>query len=237
MMNKLIAPFLFLLALLPGCFDDPEPIPQTINTYEYYYNLLIEPYDVQWEIDDAIILSDHSYGTSTFAVEVLDQPEQEVLFRTRSSDSGLQLDSLSIFLRENGAYILAILGSEEEPQLLCEPIDTHFPSTGMSKIRFMHAAPDMGPVDIYIGGELPENRVVSGQDYASLTENLEATEEGLWNAIVITPASSLPSDSTILSFTANSVFHHGYSYLCIIGHSQNDIESSYQLQVTDQPIY
>jgi hypothetical protein len=237
MMNKIIAPLISVLMLLPGCLDDPEPIPQTIDTYEYYYNLLLESYDVQWELDDAIILTDQPYGTPSSAIAVLDQPEQEVLFRTRSSDSGLKLDSLSYFLRETGSYILAILGSEEEPHLLCEPIDTHLPSSGMIKIRFMHAAPDMSPVDIYIGGDLPENKVVSGESFATLSEYLETTEENLWNAIVITPANTPPSDSTILSLTANSIFHHGASYLCIIGHSQSDIESSYQLQFNEQPVY
>jgi hypothetical protein len=236
-MNKIFPLLLFIMVMLPGCLDDPEPIPQTIVTYEYFYNMLLEPYDVQWELDDAIIIADQSYGNPSSAFAVLDQPEQEVLFRTRSSDSGLLLDSLSYFLKETGSYILAILGSEEEPHLLCEPIDTHFPSTGMIKLRFMHAAPDMSPVDIYIGGNQPENKVVSGESYATLSEYLEATEENLWNAILITPANTLPSDSTILSITANSIFHHGSSYLCIIGHSQSDSESSYQFQFNEQPIY
>ena len=237
MIKKNAVPLLALLLFLPGCLEDSDPIPQTINTYQTYYNYLMEPYDVQWEIDDMVIGSDHSYGVPAEAIVTLDQPEQVVLIRTSNSDSGDLVDTLSYPLVENGAYMVAILGTEEEPYLLCEPMDTRLPSLGMTKLRFLHTAVTMGPVDIYIGGDLPEYKVVSGANYTSVTEYLEVTDEKLWNAIYVTPANSLPADSTILSYTTNTIFRTGWVYLCIIGHSENYIESSYQLQIDEQPVY
>lgn len=237
MIKKNVAPLLALLLFLPGCLEDPDPIPQTINTYLSYYNYLMEPYDVQWEIDDKIIGTGHSYGVPAEAIAKLDSSEQEVLIRTSNSDTGLLIDSLSCSLVETGAYMVAILGTEEEPHLLCKPIDTHSPSSGMTKLRFLHAAATMGPVDIYIGGDLPEHKVFSGTDYTSVSEYLEVSEEKLWDAIIVTPENSLPADSTILSYTANTIFRTGWVYLCIIEHSDNYIESSYQLQVDEQSVY
>jgi len=237
MIKKIFVPLLIILVILPGCLQEPDPIPQTINTYQFYYNYLMEPYDVQWEIDDEIIGAGYSYGDPSQSMAILDQVEQAVLIRIRDTDSGLLIDSLTRSLVENGTYMVAIMGNEEEPHLLCEQLDTRFPSNGMTKVRFMHAAATMGPVDIYIGGDLPENKVFSGESYTNVSQYLEITEEALWNAVVVTPANTLPADSAILSYTANTVFRTGSVYLCIIGHTTSSVESPYEITVDQQTAY
>ena len=260
---KIAIPLVIPLLLLQACQEEPDPIPDTIDTYQSYYNYLLEPYPVQWEIDDEIIGTGHEYGIPAQAIISLDSVEQELhipgldmqlLFnriqaiisldsveqelhiQTRDSESGLWLDSLSHTMHESGAYMIALLGSEEEPHLMCEPMDTRPPASGMIKLRFLHTGPVLGLVDIYIGGDLAENKVLSGVDYTFVTEYVEATEENLWEAVIVTPANTLPADSTILSYTVNTIFRTGWIYLCTIGHSENSIESSYQIQVDDQPV-
>ena len=131
MINKIAGPLLLMLILLSGCLKDPDPIPETINTYQRYYNYLLEPYGIQWEIDEVILGTGHAYGIPAEAVITLDQTEQKLLIQARDSDSGLLIDSLSYTMVENGAYMTAILGSEEEPHLLCELIDTRPLASGM----------------------------------------------------------------------------------------------------------
>jgi len=236
MMNKIAAPFLLMLILLSSCLKDPDPVPETIDTYHYYYNYLLEPYGIQWELDDEILASGHDYGIPAQAVVTLDQTEQVLLIQARDSESGLLLDSLSYLMIENHAYVIAILGNEEEPHLLCGPLDIRPPSMGLVKLRFLHTAPAMGPVDIYVGGDLIEHKVLSGVDYTTFSEYIETTEEKLWESLIVTPTNILPVDSTILSYTVNSIFRSGWSYLCAIGHTDNTIESAYQIVVDDQPI-
>jgi hypothetical protein len=237
MIRYIAAPLLVLFISLQGCLPEPEPVPQTINTYQYYYNYLTEDYDLRWDIDDAIIGTGHIYGSAAVSQLVMDSVEQEVLIQVKKSDSGELVDSLSCLLFQNGFYMLAQLGNEEEPHLLCELMDTRRPSTGMIKLRFMHAAATMDPVDIYIGGDLPEDKVLSSIEYTTLTEYLEFNGEKLWNAIIVTPANTLPVDSTILSYKANTVFQTGWIYLCTISHSESNIESPYMIQVNEQPVY
>jgi len=237
MIKNIAVPMLVLLISLQGCLKEPEPGPQTRNTYQYYYNYLTEDYGLQWEIDDITISTGHNYGYPTQGQFVIDSTEQEVLVRVKNSDSGGLIDSLSCLLYENGSYMIAQLGNEEEPYLLFEPIDTRYPSVGLVKLRFMHAAATMDPVDIYIGGDLPEDKVLSSVAYTSMTEYLEISEEALWNAVIVTPANTLPADSTILSYKVNTVFKTGLVYLCIIAHSENNVESPYMIQADDQPVY
>ncbi len=237
MMKNIITPLLLLLLSLQSCLKEPDPIPQTINSYQFYYNYLLESFNVQWEIDDEIIGNDHPYGYPAEAIAILDQSEQDVLIGVSNSDNGNLLDTISCKMMENFSYMVAILGTEEEPHLLCEPLDTRRPTSGMVKVRFLHAAAAMGPVDIYVGGDLPENKALSGTSYTTVSEYLEFTEENLWNTIIVTPTDSLPADSTILSYTANTIFRSGWVYLCTIGHSENSIESSFQMVADDQPVY
>jgi len=237
MIKKIATPLLLMLILLSACLKEPDPIPETIDTYHKYYNFLLEPYSVQWEIDGVIIGIDHNYGYPAAAIVSLFETPQDVLIETRISEGGMMIDTLSHTLFENAAYMIAIMGTEEEPDLICEQIETHAPALGMVKFRFLHTAPALGPVDVYIGGDTSENIVISGLDYSSVSEYAEATEIDIWESVIITPANILPADSSILSYTANSIFLAGSSYLCTIGHSSSSIESSYEMQVDDQPIY
>lgn len=237
MMKKIAAPLLALLILLPGCLKDPDPIPVTINTYQTYYHFFAEPYALQWEIDEVLIGSGHSYGLPGRAMFLLDSATQKVLIQTRESGTSSLIDSISCLMQENGSYMVALLGDETAPHLLCEPVDTHIPSIGMCKLRFLHTASDMGPVDIYIGGELSEDKMLSGTSYTDLTDYIEITEDKLWTSVIVAPENSLPADSTILSYTANVIFRTGRGYLVMIAHETNSTESAYQLQVDEQSIY
>lgn len=237
MIKKLATPLLLMSILLSGCLKETEPILPTIDTYHKYYNFLLEPYQVQWEIDGTIIGKEHDYGYPAAAIISLSVTPQDVLIQTRISEDGLVLDTLSYTMFEGAAYMIAILGNEEEPDLICTQIETHAPSTGKIKFRFLHTSPVLEPVDIYIGGDSIDNKVFSGLDYTSLSEYAEATEIDMWESVIITPANSLPADSTILSYTANTIFRTGSSYLCTIGHSSGTIESPYEMQVDEQPIY
>jgi hypothetical protein len=129
------------------------------------------------------------------------------------------------------------LGNEEEPNLICEALDTRRPEAGRIKLRFLHAAKSMGPVDIYIGGNQPEFLALTDVDFAQVSEYLETTELELWTSITLTPSNSLPADSTILEYTGNTVFQTGGIYLCILGHINSSGESPYQMQTDNQPVF
>ena len=236
-MNRQIIALLLPLMLLQSCLKDLEPITETIDTYHYYYHNLMEEYDLQWEIDDAVIGSGHSYGTPAQAVFSLNEPEQEVLIRAANSDNGLLIDSLSHLMFESASYMIALMGTTDEPHLLCEPMDTRMPSAGMIKFRFLHTSEALGPVDIYIGGSDAEHLALPAMEYTQLSEYQETSEERIWTSVIVTPSNTLPADSIILEYMANTLFRTGGIYLCILEHENSSSESSFQIQADDQPVY
>lgn len=237
MIKKIAIPFLVPIILLQSCLGESDPIPETIDTYHYYYNYLLESYALQWEIDEIILGSGHAYGIPAEAIVTLDETEQEVLIRSRNAENEQLIDSLSYTMYEHGAYMIALLGDEEEPNLICEVMDTRVPSTGRVKFRFLHASDTLGPVDIYIGGDQAEYLALAEVDFSDVSEYLEATEEQLWTSVIVTPANSLPGDSTILEYTANTIFQTGGIYLCILSHISDSNDSPFQIQVDNQPVF
>lgn len=234
---KTAIPLLIPLVFLQSCLGDPDPLPESIDTYHYYYNNLLESYDLRWEINNVLIGSGHSYGYPAQAIVSLDMPEQEVLISAHNSDNSQLIDSLSFTMYENNAYMIAVMGTEEEPHLICEWLDMRSPSPGMVKYRFLHTSEALGPVDIYVGGDQQEHLVLEGLDYTQLSDYLESSQQELWTSVIVTPASILPADSTIIEYLANNVFETGWIHLCILEHTSSSPESSFQITVDDHPVY
>ena len=77
--------------------------------------------------------------------------------------------------------MISVLGTEQDPFLVYDTIDTSFPTLGLVKMRFLQASEAMGDVDIYVGGELPEHLKLQGVNYKQLTPYVESTQEAFWN--------------------------------------------------------
>ena len=236
-MKKMIIVLLGSLMLLPACLDDPITGPENLTARLIFYNYLLEADKILWKVEDAESTSGQSYGVPYEGSVDVDGYSHQVRIMASTLEGGVTLDSIDYSLDPFNYYMVSIMGTEEEPRLQCDSMDTSFPTPGLVKMRFLQASESMGDIDIYIGGELPEHRKLSGISYGQLSEYVEATQESLWNAIIITPAESTPADSTILSYTVNNIFIPNNTYLGIINHNEVDPESSYRMQVFNQPSY
>jgi len=189
-MKKNHAILLFLMIIGVSCLKDPDPDPPLTSpsgSFINLYNFLTESYDIAWEINDIMVLSEHTYGTA----------------------------------------LLEFIEMDEELQK---------PALGLVKLRFMHTTLGLDAVDLYIGGHTPEHKVVSEISFAQTTDYLEASQEDLWDSIIVTPMNVSPEDSSILSYTSNNVFLPNQIYLGVIGPTTNSSSSALQLQLYIQPV-
>ena len=238
-MKKNYTILLILLFVAAGCLKDPDPgpsIPFSSGSYINLYNFLTESYDVAWEINDVIVESEHSYGTAILEFIEIDEELQDVTFTAKESKSTRVIDSEVYEMEQNQFYTVSILGNEKDPYIILDSMELEKPSLGMVKLRFIHTTLELEPVDLYIGGPTPEHKVVSGVSFAQITEYLEATQEDLWESIIVTPVNVSPEDSSILSYSANNVFLAKNIYLGVIGRATNSASSSIQLQLYNQPV-
>lgn len=234
-MKKVIVVFLALSLLLPACLDDPLPGDETLEAGLIFYNNLMEADKVLWKVDETVSTMGQTYGVPLPGAVEVDGFGQQTRFVASTLDGGVALDSFDLFLDPFRYYMISIMGSEEEPLLVSDTIDTSPPTLGLVKMRFLHASETMGTVDIYVGGELPEHRILTGIAYGQLSVYVEGTQEAFWNAVIVTPADMIPADSTLLSYTVNNNFIPNKTYFGIINHSETDPESSFRMQVFNQP--
>jgi hypothetical protein len=236
-MKKLIIFLLGSLMLLPACLDDPITGPVALEARLIFYSNLMEADKIIWKVDDTESSSGQSYGMPVEGAVEVEGYDHQAHISASTLEGEVELGSQNCLLDPFRYYMISVLGTEEESLLLCDSMDTSFPTMGMVKMRFLHASASMGDIDIYIGGELPENKKLSGINYGQLSKYVEASQESFWNAIIITPAESAPVDSTILSYTINNTFTPNKTYFGIINHSEVDPESSLRMQVFNQPSF
>ena len=236
-MKKLMLFLLGSLMLLPACLDDPITGPDTLQARLVFYSSLMESDKVIWKVDDIASVSEQSYGIPVEGVVEVEGFDHQVHLSASTLEGEVELGGLTYFLDPYRYYMISLVGTEDDAQLLCDSMDTSFPTLGLVKMRFLQASESMGSIDIYVGGELPEHRILSGVGFGQLSEYVEDTQESFWNAIIITPAEVTPEDSTILSYTVNNTFIPNKTYFGIINHTEVDPESSFRMQVFNQPSY
>jgi hypothetical protein len=227
---------LILLLLLPGCLKDsdpPEPGPITSNFF--IYNFLTEDHNVHWEIKNEIVESALPYGATLLGTVFMEDMEEDIPVVVKKSGSETILQSKNYLMEQFHLYNLSIVGTEQDPRLLFEPMDLNAPSTGMIKFRLLLSTREIGAVDVYIGGSAPEHKKISGIYYTDFSEYVESSEEELWESIIITPIDVSPADSTSLSYTGNSTFFPDQVYLGVLGHVSDSPTAPVVLIIYEQP--
>ena len=235
-MRKMILFLLASLLLLPSCLD-PIETDDTLRSRLIYYNNLLETDKVVWTADEAESIAAQSYGVPAEDLIEVEGYGQMVRFDASTLDGEVFLGGFDYSIDPFSYYMISVLGTEQEPFLVYDTIDTSFPTMGMVKMRFLHATEAMGDVDIYVGGALPEHLKIEGVTYKELSPYVEATQEAFWNAVIVTPAQVAPADSIILSYEVNNNFVPNRTYFGIINHTEADPETSFRMQVFNQPNY
>ena len=235
-MRKTMILLLGSLLMLSSCLD-PIETDDTLTSRLIYYNNLLETDKVVWTVDDAGSVAGQSYGVPAEVLIEVEAYSTQFRFDAATLDGEVSLGGFDYSMDPFRYYMITVMGSESDPILLCDTMDTSFPTIGMVKMRILHASESMGDVDLYVGGELPEHKKLTGVAYGQLSPYLEATQEAFWNAVIVTPAGQTPADSTILSYTINNTFVPNRTYFGIINHTESDPESSFRMQVFNQPSY
>lgn len=229
-----------MMVIMPtGCQMDPDPDPSQPDPNRFYvnmYNFQMEGYEVEWNIHGVDVEPSQAYGNPLLSYFALDDIRENITLMVQEAGSNRVILSDTCTVEQNHYYLACLMGSEEDSILLIEPMDLSVPSLGKIKLRFMQTAMEAGPVDVYIGGSSPEHKLISGMAFSELSDYLEASEEELWESVIITPFDRLPSDTSLLSFMANEVFEPGRVYMGVIGHQSSSPSSSLQLLLYNQPV-
>ena len=238
-MKKLLSLSLLFSLLFVSCNNDPDPDPnpEEIRAYCNIYHLITGLDGVYWEVDGVEVTNKHTYGSILPGSIILESESEEILFTFKHPVSGAVMDSYMLTLEKDKNYTIILIGTVADPQLLFQEVETSRPQSGQVKFQFLHAAPEEDSIDIYMGGNTPDKRVVTDVDFRERTDNFEVKDSDVRASIIVSiHDEAYNQDNVLLSAIYNEEVKPGASYLSILAPSTFDPESEFSFWLYDLPL-
>ena len=234
----ILAVTLFILG--HACSLDPDPgpeLPEPIHSYFILYNYFPVSYDLLWEVNGYTLSVAHTYGGTILGFVNLDSMANDITFAVKNADTGGLITEGNYRMEEYQFTMFAVMGTEQDPYILSDPLDLAPPSSGMIRIRFIQTCRHLDPVDVYIGGAAEERKVLNGIAYREVSGYLETSLNDLMDSVIVTNHGSAPDTGSVaISTSGASIFHPDRVYLGVIGYPDRSDTTSATLTFFDQPV-
>ena len=237
-MRYYILYFALVILGVGSCNNDPEPepLPDEDRSYITLYNFLVESFEVKWYVDDVEVLAPHSYGTTIFGGVLLDEESEDISFVVNNGFNGLFLESNTIRMTKDKYYIAVIFGTEEDPVLLIQELETTPPTSDHLNIRFLHATENLDTVDVYMGGTSSEKLLISGLTFGSISDYEVVSENDVKASVTVTLHDSIyKEENELLSYKDNNLVNNNSNNLTVIAPSSNTSPSELTVWLYEQP--
>ncbi|HVL37791.1 MAG TPA: DUF4397 domain-containing protein [Fimbriimonadaceae bacterium] len=189
---------LFCFAVI-GC-GGSDPIDRSTRTSLRTVVVSPDASNLDVHVDGSPLLVNAPYKTSTGFLS-LDNGNRTLT--VRETGTSTPLVSTTALLQQNQRNTYVVVGKQGSLEALLVPNNTAAPALGQAKINLVHAAPDLGAVDIYItepGGALDVgSRVATNVAFKSVTGYLTRTSGNMQVRVTSTGTQNVLFDSgTIL---------------------------------------
>ena len=225
-MNKLLPISVLLSTVLLSCMKEQEPEPELIRAYCNLYHFIPGMEGVIWQVDDSEVPEEQLYAQLLPGYIILESATDEMIFAVKHPGTKEVLVSQLVPLEQDKFYNVIVYGSEDDPTLLINEIDTNQPAAGKVKFQILHAIPNQGPIDLYMGDTTMDKRVLTALDYQVLSDLFEVSD---YDARVLMAATAhsdeyIP-DSILIYSEYNDLVVSGASYLSVITHHTWETDS------------
>jgi hypothetical protein len=225
-MKKLITLAILLSLVTFSCKKDPEPEPEVIRAYCLLYHFVSGLESITWTVDGVEVPDAMDYSEYFPGAVILNTTAEDIEFTAKNDANGEVLASQLLALEKNKYYSIIMTGTEEEPLLLADQIETTQPQPGKVKFQFLDAVKGPQSIDVYMGGTTADKRVVSDLQYNTLSLPVEVSDFDARAAMTVSAHSAeYNQDSVLLTSVYNGDLISGAGYLSVIAPFTFDPES------------
>jgi hypothetical protein len=236
-MRKLLILFILLSTLVTSCIKQAEPEPEAIRAYCSLYNFIPGMGSVIWEVDGSEVPDEQIYAELFQGSLILESETDEMVFAVKHPGTREVLVNQLFPLEKDKFYTVIVGGSEDDPTLLINEIETSQPAAGKVKFQVLHAMPDQGPVDLYMGDTTVDKRVLTALEYLDLTDPFEVSDFDARVFIAATAHSEeYDPDSLLIQSEYNDQVISGASYLTVLAHETWITESDLTFWLYSLPV-
>ena len=219
-MKKLLILSILFSSVFISCNEEPDPEPEVIRAYCYFYHFIPTLGSVIWEVDDSEVPEEKLYGFQFLGSVQLETATEEIAFTVKHSGTKEVLISQLFQLEQDKYYTIVVHGSADDPSLFIREIDTSEPQPEQVKFQVLHSAPEQNSIDVYMGGSTPDKRDISDLAYLSLTDHFEVKDYDARAAIIVSVHSEeYDQDSVLISSIYNEGIVSRASYFSVLAHS------------------
>lgn len=235
-MKKLLILSLLFSLYLFSCEKETDPEPEPIRAYCNFIHYVPELKSVIWEVDEVEVPDAKDYAEFFQGSLILDAAAENISFTVKQSGNKEVLATEIFQLEQDKFYNITVCGTTGNPFLFIREIETSRPGEGLVKFQLFHSAPGQSSIDLYMGGNTADKRVVSDLDVFNFSEPFEAQDFDARAVITVSAHSQeFYQDSVLLSSVYNEGISSRASYLGVLAPSTFDPESELTLWIYDLP--
>ncbi len=198
---------LLAVGLLMSCSNndsEPKPDPEMEQAKLTAFNYLPVNFAIDWHVNDKEYQTNQAYAYGGGATVMWEQGSNNIKLEVlNTSDKSLVVSDLETFDNDE-EYIAIAFGSFAEPELEVLEKDLTPPASGKVRLRFFHALDGVGAVDIYMGGETADFKLVSDLEYEDDSDYMDVDSDKVSGQVVYTPTGVMPNEQTdVLRYSGN----------------------------------
>lgn len=220
-----------LLILLAACLfiscsndnSDSTPEPEMEEAKLTTFNYLPVAFALDWHINDEEYQTNQAYAFGGGSTVMWEQGSNNIKLEVQNaSDKSLVVSDLETFDNDE-EYIALAFGTSAAPELEVLEKDLTPPAAGKVRVRFFHALNGVGSVDIYMGGETADFKIVSDLEYEDDSEYMDIDPDKVSGQVVYTPTGILPNAQTdVLRYSDSESSEADKIYTHILAPKIND---------------
>ena len=236
-MKKLLIFFVFIPLLMASCKKDPVEQPEEIRSYVSIVSLLKVPSTITWVVDGTEVPNEQAYGSRILGAVLLETDSEEISFTAKYTSSGSQIESLLLTMDKDKHYLIVLYGSDEEPALNFQEIETTLPQGDRLKFQFLHAVPSADSIDVYMGSTEAEDRVVSDLSFSEYSGYFEVFDYKARQSVTLSVHGDVyDPEKEILSYEYNDLIVANTIYFSVMAYAIGDpIDTELKLWLYDLP--